>query len=200
MRVDEYNVIASAVRLDEIPPQYRKLPLLGRGATSLAFAKDANTVLMFTRDRIKAEWLRDGLRMVRDQRVVQPVRWHHIPGMQKHDLIMIEMPRLYPLSPANRSVVVRETQAFTKLTREIGLGSNRDWGSKLADTIEAYREQYPNSHILPFLEWVANYDPRDFFLDIGPRQYKQTAQGDIVLLDPVVAADLLNLLSSKGRR
>jgi hypothetical protein len=30
--LDEYNVIGSAVRLDEIPPQYRKLPQLGRGA------------------------------------------------------------------------------------------------------------------------------------------------------------------------
>lgn len=51
----EYNVIGSAVRLDELPPQFRKLKLLGRGATTLAFEKDDNTVILFTRDAMKLD-------------------------------------------------------------------------------------------------------------------------------------------------
>ena len=66
MRISEYNVIGSSVRLDEIPPQYRKLKFLGRGATTLAFEKDAQTVIIFTRDAMKLDWLRDGIRMVQD--------------------------------------------------------------------------------------------------------------------------------------
>ena len=82
--LEEYNVIGSAVRRDEIPAPYDKLPLLGRGATTLAFARDEQTALLFTRDRIKAEWLSHGLGMAHNQQVVHPVHWHHIPGMAHH--------------------------------------------------------------------------------------------------------------------
>lgn len=197
--VDEANVIGSAVRKDEIPSPYNKLPLLGKGATTLAFAKDSQTALLFTRDRIKAEWLAHGLGMVHNQQVVHPVHWHHIPHMHQHELIMIEMPMLYALNSANRAIVIRETRQFSKIMSQHRLFSrSQDFRQKLAEVIEIYRQQHPHSHILPLLEWVANYDPRDFFLDIGPRQYKQTANGDIVLLDPVVASDILTLLMRKG--
>ena len=78
MRVHEYNVIGSAVRLNEIPPQFRKLPLLGRGATTIAFEKDSKTVLIFTRDSIKKDWLMHGLHMVTQSEVIEPIRSHHI--------------------------------------------------------------------------------------------------------------------------
>jgi hypothetical protein len=201
MKLKEYNVIASAVRLDEIPPKYRELPLLGRGATSLAFEKNANTVLMFTRDSMKVEWLRNGLSMVHNQQIVHPVRWHHIPGMQKHDLVMIEMPKLYPLDAGNKSMVIRETRAFTQLmiNHRLDQSYTSSWQTKLSKIIQDFSQLYPHSQILPFLEWIINYDPKHFFLDIGPRQFKQTSKGKIVLLDPVVAADLFNLLQTKGK-
>lgn len=202
MNLKEYNVIGSAVRLDEIPPHYRKLPFLGRGATTLAFEKNPDTVIIFTRDTMKIEWLRDGLRMVKDQQLVRPVRWHHIPGMQDHNLIMIEMPKLYPLDAANRHKVIKETNAFTRLIMEYRLNrlQPRSWTTKLTQIMDDFVDLYPRSQILPFLEWILNYDPKEFFLDIGPRQFKQTSKGKIVLLDPVVASDLLNLLQTKGRK
>jgi hypothetical protein len=201
MKLKEYNVIASSVRLDEIPPQYRELPLLGRGATSLAFEKNANTVIVFTRDLMKVEWLKNGLSMVHNQQIVHPVRWHHIPGMQKHDLVMIEMPKLYPLDAVNKSRVIKETNAFTRLmiNHRLSRLHQGSWHTKLNKIIEDFVQVYPRSQILPFLEWILDYDPKDFFLDIGPRQFKQTSKGKIVLLDPVVAADLLKLLQTKGR-
>ena len=47
--------------------------------------------------------------------------------------------------------------------------------------------------VLPLLEWLINYDPEQFYMDMGARQFKQTLDGDIVLLDPVVSSELLDL-------
>jgi hypothetical protein len=42
-----------------------------------------------------------------------------------------------------------------------------------------------------------NYDPDQFYMDMGARQFKQSLNGDLVLLDPVVSKELLDLLRSK---
>jgi hypothetical protein len=193
MTLKEANVIGSAVRLDELPPEYRKLKFLGRGATTLAFERDAHTVLIFTRDAIKLEWLRDGLRLVHDYRVINPVRTHHITGMSDLPLYMITMPRLYPLNTHNRALVRTEMQQFTRITRAVGLGDNHGWSQKLSQVVEEYHAQHPHSVVLPLMEWLMNYDPQQFYMDMGARQFKQTLDGDIVLLDPVVSSELLDL-------
>ena len=193
MQLNEANVIGSAIRLDELPPEYRKLKFLGRGATTLAFERDPHTVVIFTRDQIKLEWLRDGLRLVHDYRVINPVRANHIPGMSNLPIYMVIMPRLYPLNAHNRALVRTEMQQFTEITRAVGLGSNHDWSTKINQVIERYEQQHPHSVVLPLLEWLINYDPEQFYMDMGARQFKQTLDGDIVLLDPVVSSELLDL-------
>lgn len=197
MILSEANVIGSAVRLDEIPPKYRELKLLGRGATTLAFERDSNTVLIFTRDQIKLEWLRDGLRMIHHYHPVNPVRSHHIMGMTQLPIYMVVMPRLYPLDSANKSLVAREMRQFVSVTQEVGLGPNKNWEQRLNRAISVYHDRYPHSKLLPLLEWLMNYDPAQFYLDLGARQFKQTAHGDLVLLDPVVSSELLDLLIKK---
>ena len=199
MKIVEYNVIGSSVRLDEIPPHLRKMKFLGRGATTLAFEKDAATVMIFTRDPIKLDWLRDGLRMVHDYQIINPIRSHHIRGMQELPLFQITMPKLYPLSAANRKLVTDEMRNFTKITQKVGLstGAKRTWPQKLNQVIEDYEAQHPHSVVLPLLEWLSNYDPDQFYMDMGARQFKQTLSGDLVLLDPVVSKELLDLLRTK---
>jgi hypothetical protein len=197
--MQEANVIGSSVRLDEIPPQYRKLKFLGRGATTLAFERDAATVIMFTRDAMKLDWLRDGIRMVQDYQIINPVRGHHIRGMSQLPLFMVVMPKLYPLDAANRRKVTDEMRAFTEITRSIGLGPNKTWSQKLNQVIDAYYDKHPDSVVLPLLEWLMNYDPDQFHMDMGARQFKQTAPGHIVLLDPVVSKELLDLLIKKPK-
>jgi hypothetical protein len=197
--MQEANVIGSSVRLDEIPPQYRKLKFLGRGATTLAFERDAATVIIFTRDAMKLDWLRDGIRMVQDYQIINPVKGHHIRGMTQLPLFMVIMPKLYPLDAANRRKVTDEMRKFTEITRSIGLGPNKTWSEKLNKVIDAYYAQHPDSVVLPLLEWLMNYDPEQFYMDMGARQFKQTATGDIVLLDPVVSKELLDLLIQKPK-
>lgn len=199
--MQEANVIGSSVRLDEIPPQYRKLKLLGRGATTLAFERDPVSVIMFTRDAMKLDWLRDGIRMVQDYHIINPVKGHHIKGMTQLPLFMVTMPKLYPLDAANRRKVTNEMRAFTEITRGIGLNTHARtaWPDKLNQVIDAYYEKHPDSVVLPLLEWLMNYDPDQFHMDMGARQFKQTASGDIVLLDPIVSKELLDLLIKKPR-
>lgn len=194
------NVIASSVRLDEIPPQYRKLPFLGRGATTLAFLKHEHTVLLFTRDTIKVEWLRDGLRMMRDHHIVNPVKAHHIRGMSDLPLQMVEMPRLYPLDAANRKKVFQEIKLFTKLACEENLLSKRDWPGSLNRMIDRYEEENPLSEVLPLLQWLMNYEPGQITLDLGARQFKQTEDGTLVLLDPIVSQELFDIILQHLRR
>lgn len=199
MDIVEYNVIGSSVRLDEIPPHLRKMKLLGRGATTLAFEKDTATVIIFTRDAIKLDWLRDGLRMVHDYQIINPVRSHHIRGMQELPLFQITMPKLYPLSAANRKLVTDEMRNFTQITQKVGLrtGTSHTWPQKINQVIADYAAHYPQSVVLPLMEWLTNYDPDQFHMDMGARQFKQTLNGDLVLLDPVVSKELLDLLRSK---
>jgi hypothetical protein len=197
MRISEYNVIGSSVRLDEIPPTYRKLKFLGRGATTLAFERDAQTVIIFTRDAMKLDWLRDGIRMVQDYQTINPVKGHHIRGMTQLPLYMVTMPKLYSLDTANRRKVTDEMRKFTDITKSIGLGPNKTWSEKLAKVVDAYYESHPDSVVLPLMEWLMNYDPEQFYMDMGARQFKQTASGDLVLLDPIVSKELLDLLTKK---
>jgi hypothetical protein len=200
MKLTEYNVIGSAVRLDEIPPAYRRLPFLGRGATTLAFAKDDQTAFLFTRDAIKREWLRDGLRLVTQERTVNPVKSHHIPGMSQLSLMMLEVPRLYPLDARNRKIVTAEVKRFTEIVRQVKLESKGGWEKGLTQAIDIYDRENPHSPIAPFLQWLTNYHPEQITIDLGTRQFKQTRKGDLVLLDPVVSSELFDLLLHKGQR
>jgi hypothetical protein len=198
----EENVIGSAVRLDEIPPQYRKMKLLGRGATTLAFEKDPETAVIFTRDSMKTDWLTHGLHMVKNYQVINPVKSYHIRGMQDYDISMIEMPKLFPLSSANRAKVIKELKEFNKACHVFGYekyrdSSNQDNIRALSDMLVHYEEHNHDSVITPFLIWLVNYDPDQYHLDLGPRQFKQTLSGDIVLLDPVVSSELMKLFRQK---
>ena len=215
--IDEGDVIASAVRKDEIPLQYRKLPFLGRGATTLAFEKDADNVILFTRDRIKIDWLAHGLHMADNWEEINPVRFHHIRGMGDMPLYMVVMPKLFPLSPQNRAKVVRDIKEFTKTVREYDLynrntskiqrsgggwvkPNKEHYSTRLSAAASYYAETHPDSKIGPFLTWLLDYSPSQYILDLGSRQFKQTADGDIVLLDPIVDKELVDLFVAHRQR
>lgn len=198
MRLHEYNVIGSAVRINEIPPEYRKLKLLGRGATSLAFEKDPNTVLIFTRDALKRDWLKHGLHMVIDDRIVVPTRSHHIQGMSQVPLYAIQIPKLSPLSRENRRIVVDEIKAWTEASREArerangnaGKFNRKQWVELLT---KKYTEENPDSLISPLFKFLVNYKYNDFSIDLGSRQFMQTSDGKIVLIDPIISEELLKI-------
>lgn len=207
MRVQEYNVIGSAVRLNEIPPQFRKLPMIGRGATTIAFEKDPETVLIFTRDSIKKDWLMHGLHMVTQSEIIEPARSHHIKGMSDVALWAITMPKLFPLSTENKRKVTKEIKNWIDLssqvrTRSLDRNYKLDKVKYISTLSNLYQEEHPDSILAPLFDFLINYDPHQYVLDIGNRQFKQTADGKIVLLDPIVDQELMDLFmnhrKSKG--
>ena len=201
MRVNEYNIIGSAVRLNEIPPEFRKLRLLGRGATTIAFQKDPDTAIVITRDNMKKDYLMHGLHMVTKSQIIEPIRSHHIRGMQDVSLWAIEMPMLYPLSTENSRKVSKEIKDWTKISADARAAAmNRGFKidkSKFFNYVQnKYETEHPDSVLAPLFDFLANYDPSQYGFDIGKRQFKQTNDGKIILLDPIVDQELLDLFQN----
>lgn len=202
--LNEYNVIGSAVRLDEIPPEFRKLKFLGRGATTIAFEKDPTTVLIFTRDHMKIDWLTSGLRLLTNSAIVKPVKRNHIKGMDDVPLIMASMPKLYPLSKENRKKIVTEIKNWISVSNH-AREQTQNWGrwgeinkEKFISMVNAkYDEDYPNSLLTPLFSFLLNYDTSQYELDIDYKQFKQTYDGKLVLLDPIVSSELMKLFLQK---
>lgn len=198
--VNEYNVIGSAVRLDEIPKEYRGLKVLGRGATSIVLEKDPETVLMFTRDHIKVDYLRHGIKIISDINTVIPAKkFHHITGMKELPLYMVELPKLYPLSSSQKQIIKKEFDEFRTiyheaLTKGWKKDSKQDILNKL---IEYYDKTHPDNRIHNLLLFLSNYDQESYQFDINVGQYKQTKSGEIVLLDPIVSKELMDLFMKK---
>lgn len=81
-----FGRIASFMRLDEIPAQYReKYKVLARGTTAIVMGTDtSNEVLILTKDQMKYEWLVGciGIRLGEVVEVIENQQHlrHHIPG------------------------------------------------------------------------------------------------------------------------
>jgi len=52
----EVKALAQAVHISEIPKEYKHLPIIARGNTSIILEKDPKTVIMVTRDSMKKDW------------------------------------------------------------------------------------------------------------------------------------------------
>lgn len=53
----QIKAMSRAMSLSEIPPEFKHMKVIGRGNTSIVLEKDADTVVMFTRDGMKKDWL-----------------------------------------------------------------------------------------------------------------------------------------------
>jgi hypothetical protein len=186
--------------LTEVPEKfYKGLKMIGRnnGSTSYAFEVDADTVRIITNDFMKRDWLTKewGFSVGRLVEEVKPV----INKWSKSDLwlFIIDMPRLYPLSKRNKEFVLTAFRALIK--RGYSLRKERlDDLYNFFGGITKGGEQ--GSRILRLLFGVFkfikeyDYDLEDYEFDIGLEQFKQTKDGDLVLLDPVVSTEVLDVL------
>ena len=207
INVNEANVIGSAVRLDELPPKYRGAPILGRGATTIAFEDpdDSSRAILFMRDKMKAEWLVNGLHMAIREEVINPAKYyHHIAALRGEPITVIIMPKLFPLDSKNRSKVAKEIKDWTKISRDARQQSMTkhlriDDHKYISLVDDMYQQQHPDSIIAPLISWLMNYDPSQYKMDLGIRQFKQTADGKIVLLDPIVDRELMEIFWNKKK-
>lgn len=202
--VEEANVIGTAVSRREIPARYKQYPVIGQGSTSLVLEKDPNTVLVLTRDTIKADWLQyiEGKFIERFESHYNPTNF----GIGQHfDITVIETPKLFPLSPENKKLLRRQFKEFEKVytaIRMAGVG----WGKNnhheelarhnaLRAAMEHFEEHHPDSEILGVLNWAGNYDTTQYDFDFLMRNFMQDASGKIIAVDPVVSRELAKFLN-----
>jgi hypothetical protein len=201
--LDEANVIGRALRLDEIPPQYRELEMLGRGATSVAFKKDENTAVILTRDQMKKEWLGGPWGLEIEANTVdefEVLGKHRIRGMDQKPIYVIEMPLLKKLSPQNAKIVRKELKQWDELrNRYFSKYGYKQRGNAMVDIYNHYAEEHPESLLLPMLEFAANYDESQYYDDLGIRNFMETADGHIVVLDPLVDKELVDMINDSKK-
>ncbi|RYD64733.1 MAG: hypothetical protein EOP83_09015 [Verrucomicrobiaceae bacterium] len=190
---------ASAVWKREIPAKYRGLNLLGRGMTSLVFEKDAETVLIFTRDVIKAEYMRDcGIARYVD---AFDSHMHPVPAMREIEVIVLEMPKLEKISGKNIALVRRACKevgdVLAKARQKFGYRMSGKQAHELAVREACVHFSEDENHLLyEFWSFISNYDASQFAIDIGPRNFLQKVTGEIVVTDPVCAKDVIEILDN----
>jgi hypothetical protein len=193
-----FDRMASFVRLDEIPHDYRsKYPVIGRGTTSIALDRGKD-VLIFTRDRMKSDWLQS---QDLATQVARYESWHKsIPNMSDYDIIVLAMPKLYPLSPENKKRIVKLCRDFedhyhsTAQKRESGPYQipAKLWPEfvKFASKEKIFKNLF---------RFIQDYSQDQYTWDIRQANFMQTARGRVVVLDPIVCKSLMNTFFNHRR-
>lgn len=188
---------SSAVWKREIPAKYRGLKLLGRGMTSLVFEKDPETVLIFTRDVIKAEYMRDcGIARYVD---AFDSRMHPVPEMNEIEVIVLEMPKLEKISGKNIALVRRACKEVGEVLAKARAKNGYRMSNRAAHEASVreaciHFSEDENHMLYGFWSFISNYDASQFFIDIGPRNFLQKTTGEIVVTDPVCAQEVIKIL------
>lgn len=185
----------SAITLGEILPKYKSLPVIGRGTTSIILAKSDDEVLVFTRDGVKRDWLVNGTKLAKP---VQTYDAYHpkYRELSEKPIYVLSMPRLFPLSLQNK----RRVKALTKLVDEIRWKnySKSSLIDKISQKIEEIELETNTQHDLrELIDFLYNYNEDQYRWDLGPRNFMQNSDGELVVLDPVVEKDILDIYYNK---
>lgn len=188
----EADSFTKAVRLDEIPQEYKHLKVIGRGNTSITLEKDPETVIMITRDEMKKEWLWLGLEITKDWKV------HDIKAKNKKfkdfNIYSIEMPKLYKLDSKNKKFVKQELAYLVQAFQTLGLNEIES-KRELRRLLRHYQLQgKEHSIIYPLLDFLQHYGSDTWNWDLHYNQFLQDKQGKIVLIDPIVATKLVSMM------
>lgn len=198
MQLNEYNVIGSAIHKDKIPRKYRNMKLIGRGATSLVFDYDENNVLVLTRDAIKQEWIeRSGLgRHIEDIESDHPIK-----QIAEKPVSVYKMEKLEPLSKENKKKVKKiihllEQERFAIVRKQM---SGNQWKQEYADKMANMLDMdfHDQESLRDFFNFIMDYDPSQYHFDLLFRNFMQNKQGEIIAVDPVADAEIVNAFMNK---
>jgi hypothetical protein len=200
---------------NEIPSKYIEgLTLLNpnAGNTTLAYG-DPNKeyVYIFTRDSIKHEWLTIDWS---PNRIGEFVDEFESSSHRLKDLpiYIIKMPYLYPLDNANKKIVKQIIARFKNIyysaskssmeinqyTKNITLSIQDYILNKYPDIDIEYAEDIPDkidAIIFSLYEFFKDYS--DFIYDISIRQFMQTKDGELILLDPVASIEVVDYINGR---
>jgi hypothetical protein len=194
--------LGSAVRLDDIPVKYKKLPVLGRGTTTIAL-DNGDTVLLLTRDYIKAEWLE---RCKIADRLERYESGSHIHGMRELAIYIERVPKLFKLNLENRRLAVKAIKEFEEVKSKAMHGyyvvayGKRDPHEYVFDELRKYFTKDEDHILAPLFNFLADYDAKTFYFDLGIRNFMQDADGKLVVSDPIVLAEIVDLIHADHRK
>jgi hypothetical protein len=192
------NRAGSAVRLDDIPARYKKLKVLGRGTTTIAL-DDGDSVILITRDAMKKEWLQHNFKTMVLDTFEKSSR---IYGMRELPIYVLRVPKLYKLNLENRRLATKALKEFTKL-RASQNGPDADKAGAREQRFRELEQHFTadEEHVLaPLFSFLANYDVNQYYFDLSLRNFMQTADGKLVVSDPVVMSDIMDLIAEHHKR
>lgn len=186
--VIEADRIGTALWKNSVPPRYKQFPVIGQGATSVVLDKGDGTVLVLTRDAMKKDWLVHGLRI---GNWIETFDTPHrkIREMGELPVFVIQMPRLFPLSLANKRII---NNAITQYRRIVSSGQTES--HLRSEKFNDYLDAHPDGLFAELVNFLGNYDPSQYTVDFLIRNFMQDKDGGIVLIDPIVAKELVDLL------
>lgn len=193
LMLGEANVIGSALHKDKIPQKYRKLKFIDRGATSLVFEKDNDNVYILTRDPMKQDWLNQSGLGKYIETFTSP---HPIKDMEELEVDVFEMPKLYPLSKMNKAKAKKIREKFDQY--KVKFKRHTDLINKLIEMAEIEFENEDSFN--DFVNFIQNYDEKQFYFDLLQRNFMQTKNGDLVLTDPVVSKEIVDMFIKRQKQ
>ena len=187
----------SAVYVKEIPDVYRKLPVLGKGFTSIVMDKGDGNVLMFTRDDIKKDWLTKdwGIKIGNEVAMLDGFA-HKKMAIRNMPIYVIELPKLFKLDTNNKRILKTEMMKWDRCYSEARM-KNRSHDLIMIDATNSFIEQFPDSPLIPIMEFMQNYSGY-VNMDLAPRNTLQDAQGNMIFVDPLVSKELLDVMYNRG--
>ena len=209
--ITEASRIGTGIHKNEIPERYKKYPLINRGTTSAILEVDPETVLMLTKDSIKKDYLVHKLGIAE---MVEVFDSRH-PKLGNMDIYVLKMPKLYPLSKENRKIardleelLRRMNRTAHKMNSERDIGDLRRMPQKqitrhYKENIlhafwnyfeDEYNEFKNGDHILrQLIDFLSDYDVDQYEWDLRQGNFMQTKDGELVVLDPIVDKEILNV-------
>lgn len=192
-------MLATGIRKDQIPEEYKDLAIFGRGTTSIVLEKDGDTVLILTRDSMKAEWLY--MNDLAEGLTNFETTGHHIVGLDDFDVHVLKMPKLNPLDKENRRTVrqaIKEfehirSQAISEETRRGGFDRSIDMDLVSRNIAGKYYDQESKLLHDPII-WAQNYDGNNFQYDFHMKNFMQDATGQIVVIDPFITSEIYQII------
>ncbi len=187
-------MLARCVHESEIPDKYKGYITLGRGTTTIAKLHSEDDVLLFVRDPAKTEWLLNiGIAKHID---VHNSNYHPIKGMTDYNIEIMLCDRLYPISRENKKEVFQMCAFYRKIYYI--LRANERHRVHYSDSpVRTEIENCPFPQIRELFQFLHDNWGDDFMeyvgLDVAPRNFKQTKDGKVILLDPVIDIGVLNL-------
>lgn len=190
--------LGAGVGVREIPQKYRQYPVLGKGSTSVILDKGDGTVLVFTRDTMKGQYIRDAL----GAKYIEEYESYNSTHSKTSEfpILVYQMKKFEPIPTGKKRMFLKILSTFEVILTGPFLTSRekKSYGERVNGARDWVEEQpipeETKTSLLDFLDWVGNYDEKQFILDLHSGNIMQDQNGHLVLVDPVVDREFHDIL------